>query len=98
MNGTDISFELFTALTQQRTIWAPDKAMTVAARGGMPKQRRKSSQRSRQPQTNGRLDGKRTLSTENLATVDGEQVVVCTVRDGDEREVRVPIKSSELQW
>ena len=71
--------------------------MTAAVRGGMPKRTRKPSEaKMRLPQSIGRLDGKKkTLSTEALTAFEGEQVVTCTVRDGDKRDVTVPIKSSE---
>ena len=53
----------------------------------------------RLPQSIGRVDGKKkTLLTEALTPAfEGEEVVTCTVRDGDERDVKVPINSSELQ-
>ena len=75
--------------------------LTALVRAGMPKQKRKVSEMSRQPQTNGRVDHKKRI----LAIEDDEQTVDTTegekiawrVRDGDEREVQIKIKYAHPQ-
>ena len=88
-------------LTAQPVNMGPNNELTALVREGMPKRKRKVPEMSRQPQSNGRVDNKkRTLVIEDdeqsVDTTEGEKVT-WRVRDGDEREVEIKIKSTHPQ-
>jgi hypothetical protein len=78
----------------------PNNEFTALVRKGMPKRKLKLPEMSRRPQTNGRVDNKKRAlviedDEQSVDTTEGEKVT-WRVRDGDEREVEIKIKSTYI--
>ena len=76
----------------------PNTELTALVKSERPKQTRSSSKGARKPQSNGRQDGKKaTLSMGDISIVGEEQLISCRLRDGNDREEKLPIKCDIAQ-